>query len=321
MQEKELEIAGGSLYYEKLHNSILITRLQGLCSEVYIPRLIEDLPVCRIAKKAFLSKKNLRKVSLPDTIEEIGDWAFAYCDNLEQVELPGNAVRFGMAVFLDCGKLKRLVISSAGEEIADSDGMGSEQDMVMTDISNVGRKDAINHLLAAAVTQMQAPYLLNLEEVGCTEWISKWDARMLEILKRPDAEGFSRQILCGEEDYGSTDTNAYESGRRKSKVRLLLLRLLYDTGLMEGLREYLIQYLREHTKGCSSEETWQVILQEHGNDREYYQLFAELDCLTKDNFEAVIGDIGEEYPEMKAYFMRYKEDRIGYADFFEDLEL
>lgn len=303
MQEKELEIAGGSLYYEQVHSGITITGLQGMCSEVQIPQMIEGFPVCAIAKKAFLSKKNLRKIKLPDTVKEVGDWAFAYCDNLEQVDLPEHAVRFGRAVFLDCGKLMRLRV-------------GSLRTNDKCDIA-----DMVAPLLAAAVTTMQASYLLDLEEAGSSEWFSKWDARMLEILNRPDGEGFSRQILCGEEDYGSTDRDAYMNEKRKSKVRLLILRLLHAEKLSAELRSIAERYLREHTKGCNSEETWQVILQEHGNDREYYQLFAELDCLHEDNFDAVIGDIGEEYPEMKAYFMRYKGDRIGYVDFFGELEL
>lgn len=296
MQEKELEITGGSLTYEQVHNSIRITGFQGLGSEVQIPQYIDELPVLSIAKKAFLSKKNLRKILLPDTVEEIGDWAFAYCDSLEQVDLPGGAVQFGRAVFLDCGKLKLLEIR------------GKNQLQTAP-------------LLAAAVTIMQASYLLDLEEVGSSEWFAKWDARMLEILNRPDAEGFSRQVLCGEEDYGSTDRDAYMNGRRKGKVRLLLLRLLNAEKMTGDLQDIAVEYLREHTKGCVSEEAWQVILEEHGNDREYYQLFAETECLNTGNFDAVIGDIGEEYPEMKAYFMKYKQERIGYTDFFEELEL
>lgn len=320
MQEKELEIAGGSLYYEIRQNYIIITRLQGLASEVKVPEQIEDLPVREIAKKAFLSKKYLRKVSLPETVEEIGDWAFAYCDNLEQVVLPECEVKFGKAVFLDCGKLKRLYI---GTRVADE-----EKTIIACSEATAGRerlkvthREAIAALLAAAVTTAQAAYLLDMEEAGSMEWLAKWDVRMLEILNRPDEEGFSRQVLCGEEDYGSTDMNAYMSEKRKSKVRLLLLRCLFDMELDKTVREHLQRYLREHTKGCSGEETWQVILQEHGNDREYYQLFAELGCLNEENFDLVIDDIGENYPEMKAYFMRYKEEKIGYVDFFGELEL
>ena len=295
MQEKELEIAGGSLYYEERKQGITITRFQGLAGAVNVPEEINHLPVREIAKKAFLSKKYLRKVFLPDTVDEIGDWAFAYCDNLEQVTLPGHAVSFGRAVFLDCNKLKQLSIENRGEDTA--------------------------ALLAAAVTTAQAPYLLDIEEAGSESWLTRWDSRMLELMNRPDEEGFSRQVLCGEEDYGSTDKNAFMREKRKTKARLLLLRCLYDRNLDGMVKGQLEQYLRTHTKGCAEEETWQVILREHGNDRAYYQLFTELGCLTEENFDSVISDIGEEYPEMKAYFMRYKEEKIGYSDFFDDLEL
>lgn len=54
-----------------------------------------------------------------------------------------------------------------------------------------------------------------------------------------------------------------------------------------------------------------MISREHGNDRKYYQLFAQLDCLTEENFEAVIGDIGQDYPEMKAYFMSIRKKKLG----------
>lgn len=293
--EKELPITGGSLYYDKENDRIVITRLQGLAGEVKIPEKIEDLPVTSIAKKAFLSKKNLRRVWIPDTVTEIGDWAFAYCDNLEQVILPAREIRFGKAVFLDCHKLRFLTVKEKGEAVA--------------------------ALLAAAVTTAQAAYLLDLMEAGTPQWLAKWDARMLMVLRSEDSEGYSRQILCGEEDYGSTDLNAFLREKRKTKVRLLLLRLLYPAGLAAPVREELENYLRAHTKQCDSEETWQVILEEHGDDSAYYRLFTELGCVDAGNFDSLMTDIGEDHPEMKAFLMRYKEEHIGYTDFFAELEL
>lgn len=295
MQEIEIPIAGGSLYVEKKQNEAHITRLQGAVSEVCIPEQVEGLAVTGIGKKAFLSKKSLRKVLLPDTVKEIGDWAFAYCDNLELVEAPCRDIRFGKAVFLECNSLKAFTIRERSRTTA--------------------------ALLAAAVTRLEAYYLLDIHEAGSREWLSKWDARMLTVIRKPDQEGFSKQVLCGEEDYGSTDLGAYINNKRKEKVRLMLIRLLHPKGLEGQVREELQDYLRSHTKGCSSEETWQVVLGEHGDDRAYYQLFGEIGCLTEDNFEGILRDIGEEYSEMKVYFMRYKEEKIGYGDFFGDLEL
>ncbi len=295
MQERKWEIMGGSLCYEENKGRIAVTGFQGLAGEVQIPAQIEGMPVTEISKKAFLSKKNLRRVMLPDTLTEVGDWAFAYCGSLEQLILPRRQIQFGRSVFLECGRLSLMGIA--------------------------GKEEAVGALLAAAVTMMQAPYLLDIPGAGSREWLAKWDARMLDILHRPDDEGYSRQVLCGEEDYGSTDLNAYLQEKRREKVRILLLRLLYPDMLPEAVRRELEEYLREHTKGRGSEETWQVVLQEHGDERRYYQLFMELGCARAENFEGLLEDMGEGHPEMKAYLMRYQAEKLGHGDFFAGLEL
>lgn len=295
MQEKELVIAGGSLYYEKQRENVVITRIQGMAGEITVPAYIEELPVTVIGKKAFLSRKNLRRVILPETIEEIGDWAFAYCDGLAEISLPPRDIRFGKSVFLECRSLK--------------------------EISYEGSERSIPVLLAAAVTMFEAYYLLDIVEAGNREWLEKWDARLLSELHALDEEGYAKQVLCGEEDYGSTDLEAFLREKRKRKVRLAFLRLLHPAGLPGEIKRELEAYLRQHTKGCESEETWQVVLEEHGEDREYYALFAELSCATEDNFQLLLADIGADKPEMKAYFMRRKDESIGYTDFFEELSL
>lgn len=293
MQERELEIAGGSLCYEIENGRAAVTGFHGPASRVEVPERIEGLPVTRIGKKAFLSKKNLRGIALPDCLEEIGDWAFAYCGGLCQVQLPCRKILFGRAVFMECGSLTSILGTHAPGE-----------------------------LLAAAVTAFDAYYLLDLPEAGSREWLEKWDNRLISVMQTSDSEGYSRQVLCGEEDYGSTDLTAYTSGRRKRKIRLSFLRLLFPQGLSGDNRRLLEEYLQLHTKGSEEgEETWQVILLEHGNDRPYYELFAELGCITEENLDKILGDIGEEYPEMKAFFLRYQEERFGARDFFARLEL
>ncbi len=315
MREKEWELAEGSLYYEIEGQSVRITRFQGLSSHVEVPGEIEGLPVKAIEKKAFLSKKNLRYVTLPDTVEEVGDWAFAYCNYLLEVTLPHREIRFGKAVFMECMELQRIIaVKQCGERhVAEpaAEARSAEQ---------CGREFPAE-LMAAAVTRMDAAYLLDIEAAGTEEWFGKWDARLTALIHTLDQEGYSKQILCGEEDYGSTDIVAYMSNRRKDKVRLILLRLLFCQSLLPALRAELEECLRAHTKGDSSEEAWQVILTEHGTHREYYQLFASLGCVTGENLNGILEDIGEEYPEMKAFFLRYHEEICGSEDFFAGLEL
>ena len=294
MQERELAIPGGSLYYINRNGSVTITRFQGLASDVQVPDHIENALVTIIGKKAFLSKKNLRRVTLPDTVEELEDWAFAYCDGLLRVTLPRKHIRFGKSVFLECGSLRQI-------DCKDGQAPGE--------------------LLAAAVRVFDAYYLMDMQEAGSGEWLRKWDARLLYLLHTSDQEGYSKQVLCGEEDYGSTDLGAYISGRRKVKVRLALLRCLHSQGLSEALSTELTEYLRAHTKGEESQETWQVVLEEHGEHREYYSLFAELGCVNRENLDGILSDIGDAHPEMKAYFLRYREEQLGERDFFDDLSL
>lgn len=310
MQEKELEWAGASLRYRIEKERAVITGYRGMVSELVVPEQIEDCPVTAIEKKAFLSNKHLRKVILPKEIETIDEWAFAYCSGLEEVMLgersdssddasgktqDGACLTFARAVFLDCPNLKKITLPYQTEDIA--------------------------YLLAAAVSKMDAYYLLDVAEAGSAEWLGKWDARMLTLLHTPDQDGYSKQVLCGEEDYGSTDFQAYLNGKRKSKVRLLFIRLLHPIGLSAELQQELEDYLTAHTAGCESREAWEIICTEHGEDREYYELFAEIGGVKEENLEEMLADIGEDFPEMKAYFMRFKAEQIGYGDFFGELSL
>ncbi len=298
MQERELELAGGSLHYAIEKEKAYITGFHGQAAELVIPAVLEGYPVAEIGKKAFLSKKGLRRITLPDSLEAVGDWAFAYCANLWEAVFPERNIRFGKNVFLECGCLTGISQRECGEN-----------------------ERFQPELLAAAVRDMDAYYLLELPAVGSREWLSKWDARLAALLVAPDQEGYSRQVLCGEEDYGSTDLAAYISERRKGKVRLALLRLLHPRGLEAAFRKRLEDYLRSHTKGGEGDETWQVILREHGEDRAYYGLFAELGCLTGENMDGILADIGENDPEMKAFFLRYQKEKTGGIDFFDSLEL
>ena len=224
-----------------------------------------------VDRKAFLSRKSLCTIVMPDSVEEVGDWAFAHCDSLREVSFPGRQVRFGRAAFKDCSSLGRIAVRGNAAFCAE--------------------------LLAAAVTMMDAYYLLNLCGAGSGEWMEQWDIRLLSILRASDAEGYISQSVYGEEDYIGTDLEEFTNARRKVKVRLAFLRLLHSHGLDSSLRAELEQYLRSLTKGQAGEEAWQVVREEHGSHREYYSLFAELGCISQDNFPGILGDIGENSPD------------------------
>lgn len=292
---------GYELKLQEAVDGLQVVSCDGRASLVQVAESVEGLPVTEIAKKAFLSRKHIRELILPPTIKRIGDWAFAYCRQLEQITLPGGMKEIGKAIFVNCDTLQKITCQKA---------LGQQE-----------WSEDVAYLLALAVKDLDAYYLLDFKNAGSGEWLSKWDARLLSVMKEDDNEGYLKQVLCGEEDYGSTDLEAFLSGKRKKKVRMSMLRLQHGEGLENSLRSYLTTYLREHTKGCEQEETWQVLLQERSFDKESWELFLELGCADNENIEGILADIGENYPEMKAYFLRYKAEKLGYDDFFAGLEL
>lgn len=306
MTEKRFEQAKALYDYTISESGVVITGYEGNKIELVIPETIEDIPVTAIEKKAFFNISGLYRIYLPKSLETIGDWAFAHCRNLEEIYLSRKEYVLGKSLFMECGALKRVCLTkqkngSAMEETCR--GFGS--------------------LLASTCGVLDAPYLFQTTRVDDEEWLALWDARMLTILHEDDMEGYTKLLLCGEEDYGSRENNLeyFLEEKRKRKVRVAFLRLLYDKGLGEDNRKELTAYLLSHTKGCESEETWLVLKKEHGEDMEYISLFADLGCLTTDNFDAILLDLGEEHPQMKAFFMKYREENLEKCDFFEMLSL
>lgn len=299
MRIKETDTPQGVLQYRLIDNQAEIIAYRGKDLEVVIPDQMEDCPVTCIGKKAFLSNKMLKQITLPYSIMRIDDWAFACCAKLTKIILPYHKLEIGQGAFKECDRL---------EQIIDEQG-----DMTGKKTIDVG------YLLAATMSRLNAFYLFDFENAGTDNWLAQWDTRMLNLMGLDDADGFSRMLLCGEEDYGSKENNLeyYMSQQRKGKVRLAMLRLMHDYGLQEAARAYLRNYLLEHMKGQATEETWLVVLEEHGDEREYYRFLTELGCVTTENFQSMMEDMGDNHTEMKAYLMRYHSEQNTKEDVFD----
>ena len=307
MQIHEIDTESGSLKYVVKEGYVILTEYHGRDIGLTIPECVEEKPVTVIGKKAFLGVKSLQKLVLPESIIQIQDWAFAFCSNLESLTLPRKKLDIGQGIMKDCFKLRQIII--------DEDESETEKD---TEKDTEG----ISYLLAAVMNKLEAFYLFDTSAAGSRSWLEQWDARLLSLMEQEDTEGFSKMLLCGEEDYGSKDNNLdyYVEQRRRFKVRLSMLRLIYDIGLQPSVRSILLSYLQSHKKGESSEETWKVVLEEHGDDRRYYQFLLDNDCITEENFNAILSDMGERHTEMKAFLMNERSIKSKNADAFAALE-
>ena len=84
----ELDMPQGVLSYKTDGETAEITGYRGKDTEIAVPTVAGGCPVTCIGKKAFLSNKLLKEISLPESVVRIDDWAFAYCAKLARVILP-----------------------------------------------------------------------------------------------------------------------------------------------------------------------------------------------------------------------------------------
>lgn len=328
MQEEKLNVRDGRLLYTQQAGKVTVVGVEGNASRLTVPAWIGEKPVTEVYKKAFFNCRYLRFLTLPGTLEKIDSWAFAHCPQLERVELPRRSMALGKDLFIGSDRLREIALFDPEESGGSGEDCGCRKAGGLQDDEPHKAEECvlcngteIARLLAVAATKMEDPHLFRIEEAGTAEWLKKWDARMMVLMHEDDNDGYEKQVLAGEEDYEKTDQVRFRKLKRQFKVRLAFLRLLHSCGLADETKKELEEYLRAHTKGCRSEETWEVVLQDYGEEKPYYELFAALGCVTEDNFDALLQDIGEGHTEMKAYLMRYKEDNLGYQNFFEALSL
>ena len=271
----------------------ILKQLKGSAQELALPAQLPDgKPLCELGDKALLGQKYLVKLKVPESVYRIGDWAMAGCISLKEVHIP--ACTLGKGVFRDCAALKRLYMGGQSENAA---------------------------LLAEAARQ-DAAYLLDVASVGKQEWYEAWDNWLRRFLEESDQEGYTGQVPCGEEDYGSFDVASYESGRRREKARRCLIRLMNPVFLDEAFHRELRSYIARHSAGSQEgDEAWQLILSQFAEEEEWYSAFAEAGGLDCDAPEALIAEIPESFAGMKSYFLRFLDEHKEGGSLWTGLEL
>lgn len=306
VEEKVMETdGGGQLEYAPYKEGIAVRRYRGIADRIYIPSKIGGRPVMAVGRKAFLSCKTLHYVALPDTVEEIGDWAFAHMEQLHSVSIPRKPMHWGKELFLGCGQLREIVLCSSQAEWAEYAPLG------------------LYEMLAAAVTVFRDYFLLNPQDFAGDAWMRRWDEKLLALVALDDLDGFEELWTCGEEDYEGKDYDikSYPVEKRKMKLRIVYFRLMHPYKISDETRELLRDYLRCHTKGTDAPQAWELIMEEHPDELEYYRVFADSGCITEDNFDSLLADAVECGAEIRAYLLRYREEHFGEKDAFAAFEL
>lgn len=92
-------------------SSIILKCLLSRNILVEIPPTINNKPVSEIGHGCFFNHSEIKRVIFPNTIEIIGEEAFALCGGIEELLLPDSITEIGVHAFRDCKGLKRVVLS------------------------------------------------------------------------------------------------------------------------------------------------------------------------------------------------------------------
>ena len=83
-----------------------------------IPSHLDGVPVVEIGNMAFSNRHSLKSVAIPDSVEVVGECAFAGRDGLEDLHLGAGIKRIEEGAFRDCSSLRRVVLPSPLEAFA-----------------------------------------------------------------------------------------------------------------------------------------------------------------------------------------------------------
>lgn len=109
------------MFEKREDNTIIITGYKGNRSEIVVPQKIGEDIVTTIGDYAFSSeakgireaqrevRKNITKVTLPDSVEYVGEFAFFMCKKLTEINIPESLAKISKGM-LDITGIKDIVI-------------------------------------------------------------------------------------------------------------------------------------------------------------------------------------------------------------------
>ena len=96
---------------------MVLTYANDVKGNVVIPAEYNNKPVTKIADGVFKNKNNLISVVIPDSVYEIGTYAFGICKNLKSVTFGANVKVIGEYAFNQDGRLTNIVLPESVETI------------------------------------------------------------------------------------------------------------------------------------------------------------------------------------------------------------
>ena len=94
---------------------------EGTCKDrkIVIPSAYNSLPVTSINDKAFFGNPHITSIIIPNSVSNIGRWAFDSCSSLRSITIPSSVISIGDSAFGACSNLESVIIPDGVKHIGD----------------------------------------------------------------------------------------------------------------------------------------------------------------------------------------------------------
>lgn len=159
----QAEATGTNFTYSLDGNNAVITGYTGTEKDVVVPDTIDSHKVTGIDEFAFFMNYGITSITLPESVESIGDYAFFHCTMLRDVNFQGDTLSFiGTSAFEGCQYISEITLPDSISEIGERAFLGC------TSLKNVTTGKTVDKVGAYAFGYARNTSNWNYERISMT---------------------------------------------------------------------------------------------------------------------------------------------------------
>ena len=288
--------------YEKIGDEILLKRCYGEAERVKVPKEIEGLPVTILAPYIFSEARRepdqgtaicgnqVKEIVLPETIREIGNYAFYGCYYLEALTLSHRTKDIAGGAFTGCRHLKKLTFR-----------MEQAEGYCMKDVlSEVHHELKVNLLFESGRCTLLFPEYYE-------EAVENTPARQLETQFHGSGYSYRQCFQDGVFQFGEYDRLFRDAQNLESEdfcIELAVTRLMEQYQLSQDAQGIYQSYLMEHRMSAAG---WCMEFEQN----EILEFLSEfIDWREEELIELIEEANQKELLEIQSFLMDYKHQHF-----------
>ena len=116
-------VYSGDYGYTLVNTVAMICAYKGKDTEITLPSELDGYTVTAVTDDAVSGKTSIKRITLSDTVVNVGEGAFVGCSSLEYVFIGSSVAVLHSGAFDGCKALKEIEVSSANKSFSSVDGV------------------------------------------------------------------------------------------------------------------------------------------------------------------------------------------------------